>query len=67
MSSPVHWQKSSFSGGGSHEECVELASAGRGIHLRESDAPAAVLTTRPAALRALIAAAKEGGHRALGG
>ncbi|MFI9584548.1 DUF397 domain-containing protein [Streptomyces sp. NPDC052236] len=57
---PLHWQKSSFSGGGSGENCIELASAPAGIHVRESDAPTAVLTTSPAPLRALITALKTG-------
>jgi hypothetical protein len=58
--SPLHWQKSTFSGGGSGDDCVELATTSGGIHVRESDAPEAVLTTAPAPLRALITALKTG-------
>lgn len=58
MSEPIHWQKSSFSGGDSDEDCVEVAATSAGIHVRESDAPVAVLTTTGTPLRALIAAIK---------
>ncbi|MCA6091496.1 DUF397 domain-containing protein, partial [Streptomyces sp. SCA3-4] len=41
--------------------CVYVAAAPRGaIHLRESDAPNAVLTTTPDRLRPLISALKAG-------
>ncbi|MDR6979767.1 hypothetical protein J2X68_006504 [Streptomyces sp. 3330] len=42
---PDNWQKSSFSGGGDGNDCVEVASTPAALHLRESDAPGAVLTT----------------------
>jgi hypothetical protein len=55
----VVWQKSSFSGEASN--CVNVASAPTGtVLLRESDAPETVLTTTPAALRALLGAIKRG-------
>ncbi|GAA2622156.1 DUF397 domain-containing protein [Streptomyces vastus] len=60
MSTPLTWQKSSFSGGGSGEDCVELATADTAIHLRESDHPATLLTTSPAPLRALLSTLKSG-------
>ncbi|GHF56693.1 hypothetical protein GCM10010218_42550 [Streptomyces mashuensis] len=47
------WQKSSFSGGGQDNSCVELRDEGGAIAVRESDDPTTVITTRPAALRAL--------------
>ncbi|GHC48455.1 DUF397 domain-containing protein [Streptomyces flavofungini] len=48
------WQKSSYSTGG-EGECVELATDPTGrIHLRESDRPAEMATTTPAALRGLL-------------
>lgn len=54
------WQKSSFSTGG-QGECVEIAAGAAGlVHLRESDDPQVVITTTPAALRALLRAAKAG-------
>ncbi|WP_307620859.1 DUF397 domain-containing protein [Streptomyces sp. V3I7] len=54
------WQKSSFSGTGDDNNCVELASAFCWIHLRESDTPTTVLTTNRAALSALLATVKNG-------
>lgn len=60
MPSPIQWQKSTFSGGGSHEDCIEMAGTRTGIQLRESEAPADVLTTTGAPLRALLAAIKSG-------
>ncbi|MCM2427172.1 DUF397 domain-containing protein [Streptomyces sp. RKAG337] len=58
--STLVWQKSSFSTGG-QGECVEIATGAAGlVHLRESDDPLAVITTTPAALRALLRAAKAG-------
>jgi hypothetical protein len=62
MPTPRSWQKSSFSGGGEGNACVELAAApgGVGIHLRESDDPTLILTTTPARLSAFIRAIKSG-------
>lgn len=62
MQSSLQWQKSSFSGGGSGEDCVELAASpvSPHVHLRESDDPAAVLTTGPAPLHSLLKAVKRG-------
>ncbi|MCZ4099028.1 DUF397 domain-containing protein [Streptomyces sp. So13.3] len=58
--SELAWRKSSFSGGG-NGDCVEVAAGDTGlVHLRESDDPLAVITTTPAALRALLRAAKAG-------
>ncbi|MDX3532717.1 DUF397 domain-containing protein, partial [Streptomyces sp. ID05-39B] len=39
MSTRLKWQKSSFSGGGEGNDCLELASSPTRIHLRESDTP----------------------------
>nr|WP_168510084.1 DUF397 domain-containing protein [Streptomyces sp. S1D4-11]QIY97539.1 DUF397 domain-containing protein [Streptomyces sp. S1D4-11] len=61
MSPTLHWQKSSFSGGGSDEDCLEIATSPTTLHLRESDHPAAVLTPTPTALRALLAVVKRRG------
>jgi hypothetical protein len=61
--SQLRWQKSSFSEAGA-SNCVEVAADLTGTpttrHLRESDAPATVVTTPPAALRALILSIKAG-------
>lgn len=54
----ISWQKSTFSGGGSSDDCVEMAATPTAIHVRESDAPATVLSTTPAQLRVLITAIK---------
>jgi hypothetical protein len=55
----VVWQKSSYSNEGVN--CVNVAAAPtRTALLRESDAPETVLTTTPAALRALLGAIKRG-------
>lgn len=63
----VNWQKSSFSGGTTGNECVEIAADGGAIRLRESDAPATVVTTTPQALAALIRAVKaDAPHRGPG-
>ncbi|MCQ8769338.1 DUF397 domain-containing protein [Streptomyces telluris] len=48
------WQKSTYSGNGDNNDCVEIASAGDLIVLRESDTPRTVVRTTPPALGALI-------------
>ncbi|MER5473639.1 DUF397 domain-containing protein [Streptomyces sp. NPDC002685] len=50
MTIPANWQKSSFSGGGEGNDCVELAATPGTIHLRESDAPTTQLSTAPGPL-----------------
>ncbi|MBC9725491.1 DUF397 domain-containing protein [Streptomyces sp. TRM68367] len=60
MTTPLTWQKSSFSGGGTGDSCVELADSPTAIHLRESDTPTTILTTTPTALYALLATLKNG-------
>ncbi|MFJ3304919.1 DUF397 domain-containing protein [Streptomyces sp. NPDC086549] len=54
MDHALHWQKSTFSGGGEGNTCVELAATPTTLHLRESDDPATELTTTTAALAHLI-------------
>ncbi|MFC8199024.1 DUF397 domain-containing protein [Streptomyces sp. NPDC057298] len=48
------WQKSSFSGGGDSDDCVELAARQDALLLRESDESDAVITATGAGLAALI-------------
>ncbi len=60
MSSSTHWRKSSFSGIGDDNHCVELAVVDSQIWLRESDDPAAIMTTTPARLGTFIRAVKAG-------
>ncbi|MCP3820769.1 DUF397 domain-containing protein [Streptomyces sp. A3M-1-3] len=67
MPSSINWQKSSFSGTGDDNNCVELGASKVGIHLRESETPPAALTTTPARVRALIAAIKTGALANAGG
>ncbi|MFK4069335.1 DUF397 domain-containing protein [Streptomyces sp. NPDC029674] len=56
----LHWLKSSFSGDGGNN-CIEVAVADvAAVVLRESDSPADVLSTAPAALGALIRGVKAG-------
>ncbi|MEU3786550.1 DUF397 domain-containing protein [Streptomyces sp900129855] len=55
MNAPRNWQKSSFSGSGDGNACLELASTPTTLHLRESDTPATILTTTSAALAHLLA------------
>jgi hypothetical protein len=66
MSTPDNWQKSSFSGGGDGNNCLELATTSTRtptpttIHLRESDTPATHLTTTPTPLSHLLHHIKTG-------
>ncbi|MFI6543202.1 DUF397 domain-containing protein [Streptomyces prunicolor] len=60
MITPAQWQKSSFSGGGEGNDCVELAATPTTIHLRESDAPTTALTTSPTPLTHLLQAIHTG-------
>lgn len=50
----VQWQKSSFSGGGDGDECVELAHAEESLLLRESDDPDRILPVSRDSLVALL-------------
>ncbi|MEU5704309.1 DUF397 domain-containing protein [Streptomyces aurantiacus] len=58
MTPDLHWQKSSFSGGGDDEDCLEISATPTTLHLRESDTPAAILSPTPTALNALLTAVK---------
>ncbi|WP_413801918.1 DUF397 domain-containing protein [Streptomyces iranensis] len=60
------WRKSSFSGPGETNDCVELAATGGEIRVRESDTPADILTTTPGQLRTFIRAVKAGALDHLG-
>ncbi|MFF1547994.1 DUF397 domain-containing protein [Streptomyces sp. NPDC058291] len=55
MAVPLKWQKSSFSGGGEGNDCLELSSTSTTLHLRESDTPTITLATTPSALAYLLA------------
>ncbi|WP_405860384.1 DUF397 domain-containing protein [Streptomyces sp. NBC_01515] len=60
MTHALHWQKSTFSGGGEGNTCVELAATPTTLHLRESDTPTTELTTSTAPLAHLIRGIKSG-------
>ncbi|MFJ8937692.1 DUF397 domain-containing protein [Streptomyces sp. NPDC102365] len=60
MPTPMHWQKSSFSGGADGNNCVELGTAARTIHLRESDTPSIELVTTPTSLVHLLQGIRSG-------
>jgi len=61
MTSPTTWQKSSFSGGGEGNDCIEVAATGvQSVHLRESDTPTTHLTTTPTPLAHLLLHIKSG-------
>ena len=54
MAQPLNWQKSSFSGGGPGNECVELAAVNGEPLLRESDEPDRILPVTHHGLAALL-------------
>ncbi|MER7793615.1 DUF397 domain-containing protein [Streptomyces sp. NPDC097640] len=56
----IPWRKSSFSGNGVNNECLEVAAADGAIHLRESEAPGTAIRTAPRPLAAFIRATKAG-------
>ncbi|MZE75892.1 DUF397 domain-containing protein [Streptomyces xinghaiensis] len=60
------WQKSSFSGGTTGNECLETVIGAGRIRIRESSDPGVVVTTTPGSLRALIRGIKEGEFERLG-
>ncbi|MCX5369227.1 DUF397 domain-containing protein [Streptomyces sp. NBC_00015] len=60
MNAPGNWQKSSYSGEGDGNDCVELASTPTTLHLRESDAPGTALVTAPAPLAQFLHAIRTG-------
>ena len=60
MATEINWQKSTFSGGGDGDDCVEVAATPTTIRLRESDSPAHELTTMPAPLTHLLQAIRTG-------
>ncbi|MFI1699637.1 DUF397 domain-containing protein [Streptomyces bobili] len=61
MVKPLHWQKSTYSGGAEGNACVELAASPTHIHLRESDTPTTALTISPATLAHLLKGIRTGG------
>lgn len=50
----IQWRKSSYSTDADGTNCIELASHGSDILIRESDDPDVVITTTPEKLRAFL-------------
>ncbi|MCC9706894.1 DUF397 domain-containing protein [Streptomyces sp. MNU76] len=67
MPEGLHWQKSSFSGGGGDTSCVEISTTPATLHLRESDSPAIILSPTPTALHALLTTLRDGRRTSLEG
>lgn len=55
------WQKSTFSGGGDGDHCVEVATSGRAVLVREGDEPRVSVAATPPALAAFIRHNKRAG------
>jgi hypothetical protein len=65
MTTPDNWRKSSYSGSGDGNACVEIANSPTRIAIRDSKAPARATLTFPAgAFAAFVDALK--GHSAPG-
>ncbi|MFF3730050.1 DUF397 domain-containing protein [Streptomyces sp. NPDC002476] len=60
MAKRMRWQKSSFSGGGDGNDCVELAIDGDQMRLRESDDPRTELVVTSLELAQLLRGVKGG-------
>lgn len=58
--SEANWRKSSYSGAGDGNSCIELALIGTTVALRESDDPRTVLATTPLKLGVLLRSIKAG-------
>ncbi|MCQ8769336.1 DUF397 domain-containing protein [Streptomyces telluris] len=56
----VAWQKSSFSGNGPGNDCVEVADLLGAVAVRESDEPSRSIAASPEAFAALIRRLKAG-------
>ncbi|MFB8239331.1 DUF397 domain-containing protein [Kitasatospora purpeofusca] len=54
----LNWQKSTYSG--ENMDCIEIASDGHAVRIRESDEPSSVSTTTKANLAAWIRGTKVG-------
>lgn len=48
MTAPAQWKKSSFSGGGEGNDCVEIANLHQRVAIRDSKAPAQGALSFPA-------------------
>ncbi|MFD8272343.1 DUF397 domain-containing protein [Streptomyces flaveolus] len=57
MTTPDNWRKSSYSGGGDGNNCVEVATRATHVAVRDSKAPARATLAFPAAAFALFVGA----------
>lgn len=58
----MNWRKSSYSGGGVNDDCVEVAFIGEAVAARDSKAPTAgALEVPPAAWSAFLSTVTPGG------
>ncbi|MFI8093148.1 DUF397 domain-containing protein [Streptomyces sp. NPDC086080] len=63
MITPENWRKSSYSGGGDGNNCVEIASSPTHIAIRDSKAPSRATLTFPAdAFSGFVQALKDEDH-----
>lgn len=60
MTEAVEWRKSSFSGHGEEENCIQLALPDGKVRLRESDLPDGIVVLTPDQLGSFIRAIKAG-------
>jgi hypothetical protein len=60
MTDTIVWQKSSYSGSDSNQNCVELAGAAGMVLVRESDDPGVIVRTTRDKLRAFVLGVKAG-------
>ncbi|GAB2906873.1 DUF397 domain-containing protein [Streptomyces mayteni] len=60
MTVHASWQKSSFSGMGPDNDCLEVAARDGGLLLREGEAPGDVLTTNARRFAGLLRATRNG-------
>ncbi|MFJ6564864.1 DUF397 domain-containing protein [Streptomyces sp. NPDC091412] len=62
MTTPANWRKSSYSGGGEGNNCVEIANSPTHIAIRDSKTPTMATLTFPAgAFTAFVKALKSTG------
>lgn len=66
MKHVLRWQRSTFSGGGDGNTCIEIAATPTALHLRESDSPDIELTSTTASIAHLIRGLKTGRPRPVG-
>ncbi|MFI6015888.1 DUF397 domain-containing protein [Streptomyces sp. NPDC051243] len=66
MTTPGTWRKSSYSGGGDGNNCVEIANSPTHISIRDSKVPARATLTFPTGAFALLIEAVKSPHLANG-